>query len=114
MDAVWTIGEPTVAEVCSELGDDVHYKTVTTVMNRLVDKRVLTRRRTGRAYVYAPEQSREAFLQQLSRRVVEGLAEDFGSLAVAQFVDALDAVDPALVDELERLVRERGSGEEQP
>jgi hypothetical protein len=38
---------------------------------------------------------------------VESLLLDFGDLAVAQFVDAVDAVDPALLEELERLVRQR-------
>jgi hypothetical protein len=47
----------------------------------------------------------------VSRRVVEGLVQDFGDLAVAQFVDALDEVDPALLDQLAQLVRERSTGE---
>jgi hypothetical protein len=36
-----------------------------------------------------------------------GLVEDFGSLAVAQFVETLDEIDPAQLAELERLVQER-------
>jgi predicted transcriptional regulator len=107
MDAVWSMGEGTVSDVCDRLGDDTNYKTVMTVMNRLVEKRALSRRRCGRAYVYRASESRAAFLERVSRNVVESLLLDFGDLAVAQFVDAVDAVDPALLEELERLVRQR-------
>ncbi len=111
MDAVWTLGEATVGDVCDRLGDDANYKTVMTVMNRLVTKRALARRRTGRAYVYRALEAREAFLERVSRTVAEGLLRDFGPLAVAQFVDAVDAVDPTLLAGLERLVRARSGGE---
>jgi hypothetical protein len=36
-----------------------------------------------------------------------GLVRDFGSLAVAQFVETLDELDPEQLAELERLVHER-------
>jgi predicted transcriptional regulator len=109
MEVVWRRGEPTVAEVCEALGEDANYKTVMTVMNRLVAKGPLARRRDGRAYLYRAVETREAFQERVSRRVVEGLLQDFGALAVAQFVDALDSVDPRLVAELEARVQARGA-----
>lgn len=108
MDAVWSMGEATVAEVCQRLGEDAHYKTVTTVLNRLVAKGALRRQRGARAFVYRASESRDSFEARISREVVESLVRDYGDLAVAQFVDALDAVDPALMAKLEALVRERG------
>jgi predicted transcriptional regulator len=125
MECVWELGEPTVAQVCDRLTgsagskslqDDrtarepANYKTVMTVMNRLVDKHVLTRRRESRAFIYAPVETRAAFLERVSRSVADGLVQEFGALALAQFVDAVDAVDPDLLAKLERLVRERQSG----
>lgn len=108
MEAVWRLGEPTVAEVCAALGPDANYKTVMTVMNRLVAKNILARRRSGRAFLYRAVESREALMEHVSRRVVEGLLQDFGALAVAQFMDALDTVDPQLVAELQARVKARG------
>jgi predicted transcriptional regulator len=110
MGAVWALDEPTVGAVCTYLGAGANYKTVTTVMNRLVAKQVLGRRRVGRVFIYAAVDSREAFMESVSRRLFEGLVQDFGAAALAPFVDAVDAVDPALLDSLERLVRERGTG----
>ena len=60
----------------------------------------LSRRRRSRAYVYQPVESREAFSERVSRRVVEGLVQDFGDVALAQFVATLDSVDPALLAQL--------------
>jgi predicted transcriptional regulator len=107
MEAVWRLGEPTVADVCEALGPDANYKTVMTVMNRLVTKGILSRRRTGRAFLYSAIESREALMEHVSRRVVEGLLQDFGALAVAQFMDALDTVDPQLVADLQARVKAR-------
>lgn len=107
MEAVWALGEARVADVCDWLGGAANYKTVMTVMNRLVEKRVLARERQSRAFVYTAVETRDAFLCLVSRRVAEGLVRDFGDHAVAQFVDALDAVDPALLERLQELVDER-------
>ncbi len=107
MDVVWDLEEPTVADVCARLGNGYHYKTVLTVMNRLVEKNVLTRRRVGRAYCYAPRETRDAFLARVSRNVVEGLLQDFGNLAIAQFVSAVDRIDPDRLVELQALIKAR-------
>lgn len=107
MDVIWEIGEPTVADVCTRLGADCNYKTVMTVMNRLVDKGILSRQRMGRAYNYAPCADRETFLAQVSRNVVEGLLQDFGDLAIAQFVSAVDRIDSAQLAELQELIQAR-------
>ena len=113
MEALWSLGSATVADVADRLGDDVHYKTLMTVMNRLVSKGALRRRRRSRAYVYSPAETREAFMARVSRRVVEGLVLDFGDAAVAQMVDALEDVDPALIRRLRALAEEEADEEEQ-
>lgn len=112
MDAIWELGEPTVSDVCDYLGEDYNYKTVMTVMNRLVDKGVLSRQRIGRAYSYTPCDGRDDFLAHVSRSVVEGLLKDFGDLAIAQFVSAVDRIDPNQLAELQELIEARMSEEE--
>jgi len=108
MDAVWLGEAVTVKEICAALGPDVHYKTVLTVANRLVDKGLLVRERTGdRAFVYRPTVSRDAFLGQIMTSVANGLVGDFGRQALVHLVQAADDIDPTYLDELEQLVRER-------
>lgn len=107
MDVLWTSGEGRVSDVCDALGPEANYKTVMTVMNRLVEKRALRRDRASRAFTYRPVESRDAFLERVSRNVAEGLVRDFGGVAVAQFVDAIDTVDPALLAKLRELIEAR-------
>lgn len=107
METVWSLGEASVSDVCERLGPDSNYKTVMTVMNRLVEKDALARHRHSRAFMYAAVETREDLVSRVSRRVVEGLVMDFGNLAVAQFVDTLDSVDPELLAQLEQMIRAR-------
>lgn len=111
MEAVWQLGAPTIMQICQALGPDTHHKTVMTVTNRLVEKGLLIRERaTGRAFAYRPTLDRGAFLSHVTASVADGLVGDFGPLALAQLVDAAERIDPAYLDELERLVRERKEG----
>ena len=108
MEAVWRLGAPTGKEICAALGPGSHYKTVLTVANRLVEKGLLVREPTSdRAFRYRAAEDRERFLRRVAASVASGLVGDFGKPALAQFVEAAEDVDPAYLDELERLVRER-------
>lgn len=115
MATVWDLQSCTVADVCERLGeranhkDGANYKTVMTVMNRLVEKGVLIRRRSSRAFTYVAAESRAAFVNRVSWHVAEGLVEEYGALAVAQFVDVLDTVDPALLRQLSALIQARAA-----
>jgi predicted transcriptional regulator len=109
MEVVWERGPSIVKEIHSALGASSHYKTVLTVANRLVDKGLLLREESPgeRAFRYRAAESREVFLARISSSVATELVTDFGRPALAQFVQAVDEIDPAYLDELERLVRER-------
>lgn len=104
MEILWRTGAATVREVVDELAQrrPIAYTTVMTVMARLVDKGLLRRTRDGPGYRYLPTSSREAFLEQTSRRIVDDLLANCGDVAIAQLAKALERVDP---DRLEALVR---------
>lgn len=107
MEVIWRTGEASVQEVCDALGPEHNYKTVMTVMNRLVVKRLLSRRRVSRAFIYSPTEDRQTFLDRVSRHVVAGLVRDFGASAIAQFVDVVDEVAPEELAALEELVHRK-------
>lgn len=53
--ALWRADEPlSPGQVREELGSDLAYTTVMTILTRLHDKGSVTRRRVGRAFVYTP------------------------------------------------------------
>lgn len=104
MDVVWDAAKPvSVREVVDPLNDGrkpkLAYTTVMTVMSRLADKDVLTRRRKGRGYVY------EATAKDAAGLAVRGVLRDFGDAAMAQFLEEAKA-DPEALSRLRRLLRE--------
>lgn len=111
MEALWELGDASVADVLSKFPDLHAYTTVKTVMERLERKGLLTRVKAGRAYMYRPSLSRSELEAQASRKVIEGLWRSFGSAAVAQFAQTLRE-DPEKLSELRALLEELPSREE--
>jgi predicted transcriptional regulator len=62
LKALWSLGEGNVAEVRGVVATSkpLAYTTVMTVLDRLAKKNVVTRRKVGRAFVYAPRIARDA------------------------------------------------------
>jgi predicted transcriptional regulator len=75
-------------------------------MGRLVEKGLLTQHKTGRAHLYRPAMSREAYAAETAGQVIRALVEDFGDIALAQFSQALDGLDSARLAGLKALVEE--------
>jgi predicted transcriptional regulator len=100
IDAVcWT----TIGAVCETLGPHANYRTIQTIMNRLVEKQLLERRERQRAYEYRALPTRSALEAAVTRSVVESLVRDFGGVAIAQLVRAVHDVHPEQLALLERL-----------
>lgn len=117
MEVVWASAGPvTIREVTERLRSHqpLAFNTVMTVMNRLVAKGLLKRSGRKGSYTYRPALEREAFLREVTRRVAAGLVQDFGTLAVSQFVDVLAEEAPDALAELERELRRRQMRDEAP
>lgn len=111
MAICWRDGERTVHDVVTELARTrpdrpVAYTTAMTVMTRLAEKGLLHRTAQGRRYAYRAALSREAYLGQLSARIVDDLVADFGDVALAHFAAALGRVDPARLAALARVAQQ--------
>ncbi|RKT87261.1 Predicted transcriptional regulator [Saccharopolyspora antimicrobica] len=89
LDVLWSGGEMDVAECVKRLRGNQAYTTVKTVMERLVGKGFLARRKEGRQYVYWPSRSRAEVEQEVAATQVRQLVDGFGDLAVANFVRAV-------------------------
>ncbi|CAN7753991.1 BlaI/MecI/CopY family transcriptional regulator [Paenibacillus sp. LjRoot153] len=105
MEILWTSpSEMTIKDVQQKLDEDkaINFNTVMTVMNRLVDKKILQKRSVARSFHYKPVVPIEEFMDTQSKELTYDLIEQFGSMAVTHMVDALDKVDPELLDQLEQ------------
>lgn len=102
MSTLWSIETGTVDEVRGALPRRYRgaYTTVQTVLNRLVDRGLLERERTGRRYVYTPRLSEAAYLSGAMSRALAGASKTARQAALAQFVGTMKDDER---DELERL-----------
>ncbi|MGQ0572488.1 MAG: BlaI/MecI/CopY family transcriptional regulator [Armatimonadota bacterium] len=109
MKVLWRRSPSSIREVWDEIKSKrpIAFNTVMTVMNRLVDKGLLRREDRRGSYRYTPRVSQEVFLARVSHDVAETLIHEFGEIAVAQFLEVLQEVDPEKLVALERLIRER-------
>ena len=105
---LWEVGVGSVRELHEQLGerDGLVYTTTAKVVDRLREKGLIERQPRGRAFIYRPRVAREEVENARARKAVDRLfgAAPAPHAAVAALVDAVDAVDPKLLDELERIV----------
>jgi predicted transcriptional regulator len=101
MAIVWRLGEATVEDVRDRQPQEQRpaYTTVQTVMNRLAERGLLTRTRTGRAFVY-----RAAFAEPeyLARAIEDRLADTSRETRRAALISLVEGLDP---DDLAELAR---------
>lgn len=111
MEEAWRRNEVSVREIVVSFGEHFAYTTVMTTLDRLHKKGLLTRRKSGRAFLYSPRVSREELEQGVARDVIEGLLGSDSAKGVepvlACIVDAVSERDRELLDELDRLVKEK-------
>ena len=110
MGVVWRAGEINVREACERLDSSVAYTTVMTTMDRLFKKRLLDRRKVGRAFVYTATATRDELEGAVATELVQNLLQRHGGEPLpllSSLVDAVSDRDRALLDDLERLIREK-------
>jgi predicted transcriptional regulator len=91
MQVVWSRGEPiTVRAVAAQLNETrpLAYTTVSTIVERLRAKGVLTRVRVGRSFQYAAVQSADAHAAQLLGEALRSAASP--SAVFLHFAEQLD------------------------
>src|SRR5450432_2121850 len=73
LDEAWRRAELTVRDVYVAFEEDVAYTTLMTTLDRLYKKKLLQRRKDGRAFIYSPALSRQEFEHGIRADVVDGL-----------------------------------------
>jgi BlaI family penicillinase repressor len=72
--ALWSLGEGNVRAVQDVVAESrpLAYTTIMTVLDRLVRKGMLARRKVGRSFAYAPQSTRDDARRAALRELVEG------------------------------------------
>ena len=108
MERMWQRAErgedqATVREITTAIQEQrpVAYTKVMTVMGHLAEKGLLTRTPLDKkTHVYRVAMSKEEFLARSSQQVVDTLVQDFGDLALAQFLVAVEQANPKRIEQL--------------
>jgi predicted transcriptional regulator len=106
---LWRVGTSSVRDLHHKVGEpqDLVYTTIAKVVDRLREKGLIQRRRQGQSFLYSPKVAREEVERARARNAVTRLLGSTPRAAVAALVEAVDAVEPGLLDELERAVAAR-------
>lgn len=109
MDVVWgrRLQSFSVSEVLElmERKRAIAYTTVMTTLSRLFDKRLLTRVRDGKRYLYSPRISRQEFLEATAREVLDGSLDEPAALAL--LAERVSDATSSELDQLELRIRLR-------
>ncbi len=107
LQALWHLGEASVAEVHQALGPEHHaYTTVATMLRKMEDRRLVEHRAEGRKFIYQAAVSADEVSRSVADHLVDRLFE--GSLAdtVSHLLSTRE-VSLEELDRLERVIRER-------
>ncbi len=98
LKALWNLEEGSVREVRRLVAQTrpLAYTTIMTVLERLVRKGKLARRKAGRAFVYAPQESRDALRRVAVRELLDGFF-DGSQEELIRFLRQPEAQAPAAV-----------------
>ena len=109
LGALWDLGCASAREIYTQVGEPggLVYTTVAKVLDRLYLKRLVSRARDGKAFIYKPTLKRELIERARARETLGRILGREPRPAIATLVDAMEAMDPALLDELARLVEAR-------
>lgn len=84
----------------------IHFSTIMTVMNRLVQKGILQKKPQGKAFVYICRFTKEEFFEIQLKQLVYELVDEFGSKIIYHTLTRLQEVDIDFVKRLEQKVKE--------
>lgn len=104
MAAIWRLGGGTVAQVRAALPPRYRgaHNTIQTVLNRLAERGVLSRRKAGTAIEYRPRLSEAEYLSRAISQTLASASMDARQAALAQLIGTLDKDELAGLQQLAR------------
>ncbi len=114
MDVIWSMeSEVNVRDVYEELASrrSIAYTTVMTIMVRLAEKNILSKRKDGNTMYFTPAFTRDEFTNNVVGDVLDSLMEDFAEATMAHFLARVNKKDKKTIERLEKLLATQGEGE---
>ena len=111
LSTVWELGPCTVRQVFEQVGRPrgLAYTTIATVLDRLHAKGLVVRELDGKSHIYKPAKRRRAVEKARAKTLLGKILGADPVPSVASLVDAVEAIDPDLLDRLAEEVERRRS-----
>lgn len=109
MEIIWNQKEPVaVKNITGILSKKrkIAYTTVMTIMARLVNKGVLTRRLSGSSYLYKPKLAKDEFVAKAVHGIFSSAVSSLGDEVLAHFVKEIQRISPKKRQELLEILGE--------
>ena len=109
MDVVWRLESATVEQVRRALPLRYRgaYNTIQTVLNRLADRKLVSRHKVGSAFEYRPLVSEAEYLSRSIAQALAGASKGAREAALAQLIGGLGEDELTDLRELARAMSER-------
>ena len=106
---IWQSGPSSAPQIHRMVGQPrgLAYTTVAKVLDRLHAKGLLVRHRSGKSFVYTAKFSRDRIERARAGELLRRLLGPEPVPAIATLVDAIEGIDPELINELSRQVAAR-------
>ncbi len=106
---LWELGSASIRDIHMQVGEPqgLVYTTTAKVLDRLRAKRLVVRERKGVTFIYRAQVARPVIDGARARAVLSRLLGSSPRSAVATLVDAVESLDPSLIDELAEVIASR-------
>ncbi len=106
---LWEVGQASAPEIYARIGrpNRLVYTSIAKVLDRLHAKGLVSRERVGKAFVYRPLADRETVEREYAANALGRVLGSGPKPAIATLVDAIESLDPNLLDDLARAVNSR-------
>ena len=107
LETLWESGDMPGKEVFDKLGriHKVRHNTILTVLDRLISKGLVSKRKSGRSNTYKARLSRDEFASRVSSPIFEELMDVSSHAAMSAFVESA-GTDPEKLRELKKLIED--------
>jgi len=109
LSKLWELRSASARDIHAQVGEPARlvYTTTAKVLDRLHAKRLVSRERTGMAFIYRPRVARAVVEAARARAFLTRLLGPTPRCAAATLVDAVESLDPKLLDELAEVIAAR-------
>lgn len=92
MDIVWEKKQCTTRDVLIILEKEkrLAYTTVATILQRLYDKGLLSRKESIAGHMYSPKVSKDIYTKNVAQSFLKNFINSFGDIAIASFANSVD------------------------